>query len=340
MIGERELQAYMDYCAGNRGLRPRTLRAYDDDVSACLRHLDFVGVRRLSDVGIDDLRGWLVADSPRHARSTMARRVVAVRGFFAWLTDRSLIPSDPARSLMTPKAHVTLPVILTQAQARDMMRSADALSRSGDQDGAVDGNSSIRVDDDADVTDSTDSGRRNGPSRMARFLALRDAAIVEMLYGTGMRVSELVGMDVEDVDGGQRLVRIHGKGGKQRVVPFGAPADKALGVWLDEGRSGVLTGSGRLGEGVRAVFLGARGGRIDQRVVRSVVHRQAREAGVPDIGPHALRHSAATHMLDGGADLREVQEMLGHSSLATTQRYTHVTVETMRKRYDQAFPRA
>ena len=152
-----------------------------------------------------------------------------------------------------------------------------------------------------------------------------------------------------------RTVKVTGKGNKQRVVPFGEPAMRALETWIAEGRpviadaarrrrngapSGDQGGNGQPARAGRALFLGARGGRIDQRVVREVVHARAREAGVPDIGPHALRHSAATHMLDGGADLREVQEMLGHSSLKTTQRYTHVSIEQLKSRYAQAFPRA
>ena len=159
--------------------------------------------------------------------------------------------------------------------------------------------------------------------------------MLELLYATGMRVAELVGLDVADVTFGNCTVKVTGKGDKQRVMPFGAPADKALRDWLEHGRP-VLCGD----MSDDAFFLGSQGGRIGQRMVRKVVHDRAREAGVPDISPHALRHSAATHMLDGGADLREVQEMLGHSSLKTTQRYTHVSIEQLKARYGQAFPRA
>lgn len=159
--------------------------------------------------------------------------------------------------------------------------------------------------------------------------------MMELLYATGIRVGELVGIDIADIDFVQRTVRVTGKGDKQRVVPFGAPAACALDQWLQAGRPALA--SDRSGE---ALFLGRRGGRVDQRIVRQVVHREARKAGVPDISPHALRHSAATHMLDGGADLREVQEMLGHASLRTTQRYTHVSMEQLKQRYRQAFPRA
>lgn len=177
--------------------------------------------------------------------------------------------------------------------------------------------------------------RSQEPNMKKQAIALRDAAMLELLYATGMRVAELVGLDVADVTFGNRTVKVTGKGDKQRVMPFGAPADKALRDWLEHGRP-VLCGD----MSDDAFFLGSQGGRIDQRMVRKVVHDRAREAGVPDISPHALRHSAATHMLDGGADLREVQEMLGHSSLKTTQRYTHVSIEQLKARYGQAFPRA
>ena len=149
-------------------------------------------------------------------------------------------------------------------------------------------------------------------------------------------------MDIADIDFSNRTIKVTGKGNKQRVVPFGLPAQRALETWLEQGRP-VLARTATDAVKSRAansLFLGARGGRIDQRIARDIVHRAAREAGVPDISPHALRHSAATHMLDGGADLREVQEMLGHSSLKTTQRYTHVSIEQLKNRYGQAFPRA
>lgn len=159
--------------------------------------------------------------------------------------------------------------------------------------------------------------------------------MLEVLYATGIRVAELVSMDLGSVHYSNRTITVTGKGDKQRVVPFGVPAQHALEQWTEQGRPCLMTP--RSGN---ALFLGARGARIDQRVVRGVVHREAARAGVPDISPHALRHSAATHMLDGGADLREVQEMLGHSSLETTQRYTHVSIEQLKSRYKQAFPRA
>jgi integrase/recombinase XerC len=170
----------------------------------------------------------------------------------------------------------------------------------------------------------------------ATAVARRDRLILELLYATAIRVSELVGLDLGDVDRPRRVVRVLGKGSKQRTVPYGRAAERALEDWLNLGRpelAGPASGS--------ALLLGARGGRIDPRAVRTVVHRAvASVPGAPDIGPHGLRHSAATHLLDGGADLRTVQELLGHASLATTQLYTHISVERLRQAYTQAHPRA
>ena len=164
---------------------------------------------------------------------------------------------------------------------------------------------------------------------------VRDRAVLELLYATGVRVSELCGLDTADVDAGRRVVRVFGKGAKERMVPYGIPAQKALDDWLAHGRPGLVrTGSGD------ALFLGARGGRLQQTVVRRIVATAARAAGLPHTSPHDLRHSAATHLLDGGADLRAVQDLLGHSSLSSTQIYTHVSTERLRAAFRQAHPRA
>lgn len=322
------LGAYLSWLSSNRGLSANTLRAYEADVRPCLEVLGVEDAVDLSRVRIDDLRAWMARVSPGRSRATMARRVVAVRGFFAWATSHGVLESDPAAGLMTPRIPVCLPVVLTHAQAERMMDAAD--------DAAGEGHASASGRNGRSGSIAPPSARGDGLDHdVASRLALRDAAIVELLYASGIRVGELVGLDVPDVDLGQRLARVTGKGNRQRMVPFGAPAATALDGWLSRGRALIAgTGSGE------AVFLGARGGRIDQRVVRRIVHEAARRAGVPDVGPHALRHSAATHMLDGGADLREVQELLGHSSLTTTQRYTHVSMEAARRRYEQAFPRA
>ena len=165
---------------------------------------------------------------------------------------------------------------------------------------------------------------------------LRDRLVLELLYATGVRVGELCGLDVDDVDDGRRVLRVLGKGARERTVPFGQPAAQALTAWLGQGRPQWATA--RSGP---ALLLGRRGGRLDPRAARSLVHRRLADVpGAPDLGPHGLRHSAATHLLEGGADLRSVQELLGHASLATTQLYTHVSVERLRSSYAQAHPRA
>ena len=179
-----------------------------------------------------------------------------------------------------------------------------------------------------------DSASTGDGESAARAVALRDVALLEVLYATGVRVSELCGLDVADLDRSRRTMRVLGKGDKERTVPYGAPASRALEDWLAvRGRIALAAAGG-------ALFVGVRGRRLDPRAVRDVVHRAAALAGVPDLGPHGLRHSAATHVLNGGADLRSVQELLGHASLATTQRYTHVSAERLRSVYAQAFPRA
>jgi integrase/recombinase XerC len=167
-------------------------------------------------------------------------------------------------------------------------------------------------------------------------MGLRDRAVLEVLYATGVRVGELTGLDVDDVDWERRVVRVFGKGAKERTVPIGVPAARAVDVWVREGRPAFATS--RSGS---ALFLGIRGGRLDPRAVRSLVHaRLAQVPGAPDLGPHGLRHTAATHLLDGGADLRSVQELLGHATLTTTQIYTHVSVERLKATYERAHPRA
>lgn len=313
---EDALADYLGYLKANRGLSENTRRAYGRDVRECLQALELRGVRDLGEVTIGDLRSCLASASRTRARSSMARATVSVRGFFGWACEHGRIPSDPSAMLMTPKIPDTLPDVLNAVQAGRLL---DDTERRCDDEAADDSN---RDDDD----DGDGSGHA---------VRLRDAAMLELLYATGVRVAELVGLDIGDVGFDNRTVRVTGKGNKQRVVPFGVPAGRALERWLGQGRPALARE--RSGD---ALFLGVRGGRIDPRTVRRVVHERAQAAGVPDISPHALRHSAATHLLDGGADLREVQEMLGHSSLKTTQRYTHVSMEQLKRRYAQAFPRA
>ncbi|PJM79680.1 tyrosine recombinase XerC [Bifidobacterium scaligerum] len=324
---EGSVDSFVLHLKANRGLSANTLKAYRADVEACLHLFELRGVEDLNEITLDDLRSWMAQTSRNHARSSMARKTVAVRGFFAWAHDHGVVRVNPAATLMTPTIPDTLPAVLTESQAEQLLDTNDS----------------------ANGGRTLNGGNRHMPEsgRRAEAEHQRDAAVLEMLYATGIRIAELVALDVNDIDFSNRTIRVMGKGRKQRVVPFGVPALHALETWLERGRPALMqenAETAKMGERqhgqIDALFLGARGGRLDQRVARGIVHRAARQAGVPDISPHALRHSAATHMLDGGADLREVQEMLGHSSLKTTQRYTHVSIEQLKSRYAQAFPRA
>ena len=323
-----DVDAFDAYLKANRGLSANTRKAYRGDLNECMDYLADHGCADLNETTIEDLRMWMAESSKSHARSSMARKTVAVRCFFAWAHEHGRVRSNPAAMLMTPKIPDALPAVLNESQAERLMDRVD--EESGEHAGARE---AVPPHGDQDAASSESSMASRDGKRHA--VELRDAAMLELLYATGMRVGELTGLDVGDVAFSNRTAKVTGKGDKQRVIPFGAPAARALERWLEDGRPRLA--NGRSGG---ALFLGARGGRIDQRIVRRTVHEYAHDAGVPDISPHALRHSAATHMLDGGADLREVQEMLGHSSLKTTQRYTHVSIEQLKARYAQAFPRA
>lgn len=299
---ESVLDQFDQYLALERGRSDHTRRAYLGDLRSLFAFLDARAPgAELSSLTLPLLRAWLSAQAADGtARTTLARRTSAVKTFTTWAVRRGLMASDPATRLQMPKARRTLPAVLRQDQARDALDAADLGAQQGDP------------------------------------LALRDRLIVEMLYATGIRVSELCGLDVDDVDTSRRLLRVLGKGDKQRAVPFGGPAEQALRTWLTDGRPALVTA-----QSGPALLLGARGRRLDPRQARTVVHQTVGAVdGAPDIGPHGLRHSAATHLLEGGADLRIVQELLGHSTLATTQLYTHVTVARLRAVHDQAHPRA
>ena len=294
------VDAYERHLRLERNRSPHTVRAYVGDVVGFLDHVARLGARRPADVELAHLRGWLGIQRQRGAaRSTMARRAAALRTFTAWAAATGRMPADPGRRLASPKTRRTLPSVL-------------------------------RVDEAAQLVTAVPDPEAPEPLR------LRDRLVVELLYAAGIRVSELAGLDVDDVDRSRRLLRVLGKGNKQRTVPYGVAADDALAAWLLRGRPALATAASG-----PALLLGARGGRIDPRTVRTIVHRQAAAVpGAPDLGPHGLRHSAATHLLEGGADLRSVQEVLGHASLSTTQIYTHVSVERLRRTYQRAHPRA
>ncbi len=295
------LADYRRYLEGERHLSGHTVRAYLGDLVALLEHLSLHGVVTPAEATIHDLRAWLAGQQQEGvARATLARRASVLRGFFGWALRDGRIATDPSLRLASPRAGRPLPEILDRAQASELMEEAQA--RAAEQDGP---------------------------------LGSRDVAILEVLYGSGLRVSELCGLDLDSLDQDRRLVRVHGKGDKDRMVPMGIPAVRAVDAWLDRRPELVTAASGR------ALFLGARGARIDPRVVRRLVHRYlGLVTDAPDLGPHGLRHAMATHLLEGGADLRSVQEMLGHSSLATTQIYTHVGSERLQQAFRQAHPRA
>ena len=296
------LDDYLRELRLGRGLSSHTLRAYRTDLLGLLDHLAETGVEDLAAVDLRDLRGWLAAEQQAgRARTTVQRRSAAVHGFFRWAERTGRAPSDASAALRSPRPHRRLPETVSQAEAQQLLEDALAVAR---EDG--------------------------GP------VGLRDVALLEMLYASGVRVAELCGLDTGDVDRDRRVLRVFGKGAKERSVPLGAPALRALDAWLAQGRPELATEASGA-----AVFVGERGGRIDPRVVRRVVHRALRMVdGAPDLGPHGLRHAMATHLLEGGADLRSVQEILGHASLATTQIYTHVSDERLRSAYLQAHPRA
>lgn len=293
---------FIDDAAQVRRLSPATVKAYRGDLQDLYAAVGNVAV---SDVDIEDLREWLwVATQRGDARSTIARRTAAVRSFFSWALENEIITKDPALRLVSPKRGRELPVV---APARTLADVLDGLRQKASGGDPVD---------------------------------LRNAALLELLYGAGIRVSELCGADVDDLDLRTRTIRVMGKGSKERVAPFGRPAHDAISAYLTRARAALLSRRGS-NEAMPALFLGSRGGRIGPRAVYDVVTREvAPSLGATTLGPHALRHSAATHLLDGGADLRGVQEILGHASLGTTQLYTHVSTERLRQSYRQAHPRA
>jgi integrase/recombinase XerC len=294
---EQALDAFVRHLDLERGRSPHTVRAYAGDVRGLLAHAAAAGAADVGDLDLALLRSWLAASrAGGAARATLARRGAAARAFTAWAARTGRLAADPGPLLAAPRRTRPLPEVLRQDEA---LRLLEAVQGDAPED-------------------------------------LRDRLVLELLYGTGIRVAELCGLDVDDVDRGRRVLRVLGKGAKERTVPFGLPAERALEAWLGRGRPYWATAASG-----PALLLGRRGGRLDPRTARAVVHRRiAAVPGAPDLGPHGLRHSAGTHLLEGGADLRSVQELLGHATLASTQIYTHVSVERLRTTYDRAHPRA
>ncbi|AZH78449.1 tyrosine recombinase [Microbacterium sp. Y-01] len=294
------IEAFTDHLERVRRLSPATVKAYRSD----LRDLvSSSGAASLEAVDLDALRDWLWQATQRgDARSTLARRSAAARSFFRWAQEQGFIAHDPSLRLIAPKKGRPLPTVASRDAMSGLLDAHRAAAEAGDP------------------------------------LALRDHAILELLYGSGIRVSELCGLDVDDLDLDRGTARVLGKGAKERVVPYGTPARDALDAYLRRGRPALVA---RARTFTPAVILGSRGGRIGPRTVYDLVARVlAPIVGAETIGPHALRHTAATHLLDGGADLRAVQEILGHASLGTTQIYTHVSTERLTATYRLAHPRA
>lgn len=297
----KALRGFSRYLSSERGRSDHTVRAYEGDVAQLLNHALAGGVRTLDGIDLGVLRGWLGELSAAGlARSTLARRAATARSFTGWALREELISTDPALRLRAPKREKTLPSVLRAGQVGELFEALAEAAAEGDP------------------------------------LAVRNRALVELLYATGIRVGELTGLDVDDLNSERRTLTVIGKGNKERTVPYGQPAAAAVDDWLRRGRPALANA-----DSGPALFLGQRGRRVDQRQVRSVVAGLFEALGdTGATGPHALRHSAATHLLDGGADLRAVQEILGHSSLATTQLYTHVSVDRLKASYQQAHPRA
>ncbi|AZS43943.1 Tyrosine recombinase XerC [Microbacterium oleivorans] len=293
------VQLYIEQVERVRRLSAATVRAYRSDLADLTT---FLGDPEIAQIDVEDLREWLWSAAQNGiARASVSRRTASARGLFGWALGESLRPDDPTLRLVTPTRGRTLPTVATSTSLDDVLNGLRAAAdESGDP------------------------------------IVLRDAALLEVLYGAALRVSEACGLDLESLDRSASTVRVLGKGGKERVVPFGAPAAKAVDAWIVRGRPTLMTDPP-----TTALFLGARGGRLGVRTAYEVVRRTVGPVvGADAVGPHALRHSAATHLLDGGADLRAVQELLGHASLGTTQIYTHVSTERLTAAYRLAHPRA
>ncbi len=299
---EKLIAAFQRHLEVERNLSVHTIRAYVGDLTSLLEHVEKIGLENISELELSHLRSWLANLQVKGAsRTTISRRAVSVRLFTKWALKNKYIATDVGASLATPKGHKSLPEVLGIDDAKLAMDSM-----------------------------ATRAAEEETP------MSLRDVAMVEILYASGARVAELCGLNLADIDYNRQTIQVLGKGNKERVIPIGNPAMRALKKWLEDGRALMMNEKSE-----KAVFLGARGKRIDQRAVRSVVYEALSAIeGIERMGPHALRHSAATHLLEGGADLRTVQEILGHASLATTQIYTHVSTERLQKAFKQAHPRA
>ncbi|WP_422752867.1 tyrosine recombinase XerC [Micromonospora sp. WMMD708] len=318
-----------------RNRSAHTVRAYVADLVSLLDHAVRMGCTAPADLDLGVLRSWLAKQrTTGAASSSSARRAAAARTFSGWAHRSGLLATDVAAPLATPKTRRELPVVLRADQVAALV---EAPGRNRPTTPGHDGPPAGPHD--AFSTGAPSAPTTGGASPQVdpadEAVLSRDRALLELLYATGARISEVCGLDTTDVDRERLVIRVLGKGNRERTVPYGLPAQRAVDSWLAAGRP-ALAGP----DSGRALFLGARGGRLHPTTARRIVAGYARAAGLPPTSPHGLRHSAATHLLDGGADLRAVQELLGHSSLASTQIYTHVSVERLRTAYRQAHPRA
>lgn len=291
---------YEEHLALVRNLSDNSIRGYVTDLESFLKHMEKLGIVEFNQLEIEHIRSWLAnLQSTGIARSTLTRRIVSIRAFTNWAAASGWLTSDLGVNLAVPKPHKVLPEVLNIEEAATVIKALEVTS--------IEQPSAINI---------------------------RDLALVEVLYGSGIRVSELCGLNLADVERSRNTLNVIGKGDKQRVVPLGLPAMRSIDNYLEKSRTDFANELS-----LNALFLGTRGKRIDQRTVREVVYEAMKAVGA-FMGPHGLRHSAATHLLEGGADLRTVQEILGHASLATTQIYTHVSPERLQTAYKQAHPRA
>ena len=297
---ESTLERYRAHLEASRGYSKHTVKGYLTDLADLVDFLEVSGISSPSEIDLESLRAWLYTLSERSmAKSSMARKTASVRSFTAWLYELGELTIDPGLRLRTPKAGKSLPKVVTREAMSDLLNELATAAGSGEPQ------------------------------------AIRDLLIVELLYATGARVSELAGLNLSDIDDNRRLIRVTGKGNKQRMIPFGLPAEAALKNWLAVGRPQLVTSKTSF-----ELLLNSQGKRLGTRQIYEVVAKALSGTALGAAGPHALRHTAATHLLDGGADLRAVQELLGHASLGTTQIYTHVSIERLKEGYKSAHPRA
>ena len=297
---ESALARYRTSLEAGRGYSKHTVKGYLADLADLVDFLDVYGVNSPTDIDLEALRSWLFALSERGiAKSSMARKTASVRSFTAWLLEQGDLDSDPGLRLRTPKANKSLPKVATREAMKEVFATLEAAAGEDDP------------------------------------IAVRDLAIVELLYATGARVSEIVGLNLGDVDSARRLIQVTGKGNKQRMIPYGTPCEAALERWLNLARPSLVSGQTSF-----ELFLNSKGKRIGPRAIYELVAKALSATAIGAAGPHALRHTAATHLLDGGADLRARHQLVFFNDTATTEIYTHVSIERLKEGYTSAHPRA